>query len=338
MTFSDNGTKSETLLATLCHDIHTDGPTPVAASDLGPGDLVAGRYEVMERLGYGSHGTTYRVFDIKASREKVLKVFDEVIKEDEAAMALIKETVRRASINHPNIVRTGEVREGELAAMERELLPGHSLAQVIRESPDGRLNEGLAIHIARQMAQGLAYAHGADVLHLDLKPSNVILTGDGSAVLTDFGVTGALWASAMPQHLGPRRHMAPEVIHGMGVGKAADIYAFGAILYEMLTGKPPVTAENVAVETLTRRPDPISGVSKGLSRLVMRCLEKRAEDRFRGFDEVLVALETILSAKDGGDLKDSRKRVSPYLSAMVLLTLSTLTSLGFWMHWYRSLL
>ena len=300
----------------------------VGSANLTSGDLIHSRFEVVSRLGYGSFGTTYQVIDQKTGGLKAIKVLDESLSQDEGVMGAVSNTLHMVRINHPNILRIHDVSRGEMAFIEMDYVEGRNLDEVIRQSPDGKLTEAEAMHYAKEMAQGLAYAHASGITHLDLKPSNVLVAKDQGVTLCDFGVTGKLWFLGHYLHGGLRRYIAPEVIHGIGVGKTSDIYSFGAVLYEMLTGRPPFSGEDGAIQTLTEKPLSMEGVSRELSSVVMKCLEKDSKKRFGGFDEVLVALEAVLGIRKLAEKRSYRNSGRLMSLALLFVCGALLVGLG----------
>src|SRR6267378_3080215 len=217
-----------------------------------------GPYEIFAPIGAGGMGEVYRARDTKLGRDIALKVLPESLARDPERMARFeREAHVLASLNHPNIAT---VYGFEAGAIGMELVEGPTLAQRIggRAMP---LDE--ALPIARQIAEGLEYAHEKGVVHRDLKPANVKLTADGNVRILDFGLAKALETPAAQGNpsisstltlegtragviLGTAAYMAPEQARGAVVDKRADIWAFGVVLYEMLTGKQPFAGATVS--------------------------------------------------------------------------------------------
>jgi eukaryotic-like serine/threonine-protein kinase len=258
-------------------------------------------------------GEVYRAHDTKLGRDVAIKVLPESFARDPERMARFeREAQVLASLNHPHVATIHGLEESNgVHALVMELVEGPTLAERIggRAMP---LDEVLPI--AKQIAEGLEYAHEKGVVHRDLKPANVKLTTDGNVRILDFGLAKALEAPVAAGNpsisptlalsatqagviLGTAAYMAPEQARGAIVDKRADIWAFDVVLYEMLTGKQPFAGETVS--------DTLAGVLKtepqwdtipvGMRRLVRRCLEKHPKRRLRDIGEARVVIEDILA-------------------------------------------
>jgi eukaryotic-like serine/threonine-protein kinase len=279
---------------------------------LEPGSRL-GPYEIVSPLGQGGMGVVFRARDSRLEREVAVKVLPRNLADDEDALGRFEREAKAvAALSHPNILAIHDFGEHEgtvFAAME--LLEGETLRQRLQ---DGALPVRKAVDLALEIARGLAAAHDRGIVHRDLKPENVFLTDSGMVKILDFGLarrepvapqvadTPTVSLSTEPGRLmGTVGYMAPEQVRGRGETDArTDIFAFGALLYEMLTGKRAFRGES-PVETLNAilREDPPSlfestrNVSPALERIVRRCLEKRPEDRFRSAHDLAIALEAI---------------------------------------------
>ncbi|WP_300675293.1 bifunctional serine/threonine-protein kinase/formylglycine-generating enzyme family protein [Desulfoluna sp.] len=268
----------------------------VNLEQLPEGHLIDDRYEVRGKLGQGGFGAVYRVFDRKMECEKALKVLPEAVASDlEAMEGIRKEAVTMARLNHPNIVRIFEFQDkGSIKYIDMECVEGMSLTELKLNTPEKKLREEDAVRFARGVAEGLAYAHGEGVIHKDIKPQNILVTRDGTPKITDFGISETVKSSmsriANSSSSGTLVYMAPEQIRGRDVGRESDIYSFGALLYELLSGHPPFYKGAIEHQILNEAVPPLEGVSEVLERLVHRCLEKEYTRRFRDFGEVLQAL------------------------------------------------
>jgi len=282
---------------------------PVApGSRLGP-------YQIISQLGQGGMGIVFRARDTKLERDVAVKVLPKNLAEDPDALGRFEREARTvAALSHPNILAIHDFgrEEGTIyAAME--LLEGETLRQRLA---DGALPTRKAIEIALGIAAGLAAAHDKGIVHRDLKPENVFLLGSGQVKILDFGLAhvdpvapeGAdiqtmSLATEPGRVMGTVGYMAPEQVRGKAVDARADIFSFGAVLYEMLTGKRAFRGES-PVETLNAilKEDPPSlfestkNVSPALERIVRRCLEKRPEERFRTAHDLAIALDAISTA------------------------------------------
>src|ERR1700720_2617155 len=258
-----------------------------------------GHYEIVAPIGAGGMGEVYRARDTKLKRDVALKVLPESFANDPERMARFeREAQVLASLNHPHIAT---VYGFEAGAIGMELVEGPTLADRIGGRPIPLED---ALPIARQIAEGLEYAHERGVVHRDLKPANVTLTADGNVKILDFGLAKALEAQVPAGNpsisptlvlsatqagviLGTAAYMAPEQVRGAAVDKRADIWAYGVVLYEMLTGKQPFigpTVSDTLAAVLKTEPE-WDSIPARLRRLVRRCLEKNPKQRLRDIGE-----------------------------------------------------
>ena len=271
-----------------------------------------GPYEIVAQLGQGGMGMVFRARDTKLEREVAVKVLPRNLAEDPDALGRFEREAKAvAALSHPNILAIHDFgREEGTVYAAMELLEGETLRQRLQ---DGALPTRKAVEIALEIARGLAAAHEKGIVHRDLKPENVFLLGSGQVKVLDFGLARmdpvAPEGSDVPtmslstepgRVMGTVGYMAPEQVRGKAVDARADIFSFGAVLYEMLTGKRAFRGES-PVETLNAilKEDPPSlfestrNVSPALERIVRRCLEKRPEERFRSAHDLAIALDAI---------------------------------------------
>lgn len=279
------------------------GPAPDAAGDDDLGSELASRYEVLGTLGRGGMGVVYKARDRRLGRTVALKLLPPHRVGDAGSRARLEREARAASaLDHPHVATIYEV--GETA--ERGLyiamayVPGDTLADRIGRGP---LAVEEAIRLAEQVAGGLAAAHAQGVIHRDLKPSNVLVTTEGEARVIDFGVakTGGEPITRDGTQPGTVAYMSPEQTRGAEVDARSDIWALGAVLYEMLTGERPFRgASDEAVVVGIRRDEPPAlarpDIPPALARVVARCLAKSPDDRF---DSALDAAAALRAASRG---------------------------------------
>src|ERR1700730_711501 len=270
-------------------------------------------YEVLSLLGEGGMGEVYRAHDPVLKRDVAIKVLPAFVSQDPDRMRRFQQEAQAAAaLNHPNILAVYQLGNFEgTTYLVAELLEGGTLRQ---ELTHGALPSRKAIDYGVQIAHGLAAAHHKGIVHRDLKPENIFITREARAKILDFGVAKLTQPTAMEegdtltardqttpgQVLGTAGYMAPEQVRGETVDHRADIFAFGAILYELVTRqrafKKPTSAETMTA-ILHEDPPAISlttaGISPGLLRIVQRCLEKKPERRFQSASDLAFGLEAL---------------------------------------------
>jgi len=283
--------------------------TLTAGTKLGP-------YEIIAPLGAGGMGEVYRARDTRLGREVALKVLPEYFSRDADRLRRFEQEARAvAALSHPNILAIHDIGEHNGAPfIVSELLEGNSLRGELDHGP---LSQRKASDYAAQIAQGLSAAHEKNIIHRDLKPENIFLTKEGRVKILDFGLaklsptTGGaksesdgLTMTSSPTEagvvMGTAGYMAPEQVRGSGVDSRTDIFAFGAVLYEMASGKRAFQRDTAA-ETMTAilKEDPpelsemTHPVSPAMERIVRRCLEKQPEQRFQSAKDLAFALEAL---------------------------------------------
>ena len=212
--------------------------------NLPQGHLIDDRYEIIEKLGQGGFGAVYRAFDKKMEIDKALKVLPEAVASDLESMASLKaEATTMVRLNHPNIVRVYDFQDkGEIKYIDMEFVDGKSLTEVKMQAEEKKLSEKAVLNLGKNIAKGLSYAHKQNVIHRDIKPQNILVSKIGDVKNMDFGISETVKSSmsriANSGSSGTLVYMSPEQIVGKDVGKEADIYSFGAMLYELLLRQP----------------------------------------------------------------------------------------------------
>jgi eukaryotic-like serine/threonine-protein kinase len=272
---------------------------PEEAEESGGGPLLKNRYRLGRVLGRGGMCIVYQAWDTRLQRNVAVKRLEPPLNEDPRTRARFDREGRAlAQLSHPNVVTLidrGSSDNDEYLVFE--YVEGRSLKDMVRE---GQLGIGEFGRIAGQIAEGLAAAHLAGIVHRDVKPQNILIDRNGHAKITDFGIaTGPDWTrvTRAGSIIGSARYMSPEQIRSKPVDARSDVYSLGIVMYEMLTGQPPFDGTNmpeIARMHLNATPTPISDVRPnlpaGLEKVVLRCLEKLPEDRFQSMDELLGAL------------------------------------------------
>ncbi len=262
--------------------------------------LMLSHYQVLERLGAGGMGVVYRARDSKLGRAVALKVLAPQLADDPTAKArFIREARAASALDHPNIATIYEIgQDGAILFIVMALYEGQTLRQRLNS---GRLGVEETVSFLRQMASGLAAAHAAGIVHRDIKPANVMLTRQGTLKLLDFGL-----AKLIAEHqtitmngetVGTLLYTAPEHLRGERVDHRADLWALGAVAYEMIIGSPPFKGESTASTTrriLDTEPAPlvsVPGVPAELSQVVSRLLDKDPANRIQTAAGVIAALD-----------------------------------------------
>jgi serine/threonine protein kinase/Tol biopolymer transport system component len=278
---------------------------------LTPGTIL-GQYEIRSPLGAGGMGEVYRAHDRRLDREVAIKVLPESLTADPDRLRRFEQEARAAAaLNHPNILAVHQMATHEdVSYMVSELLDGETLRERLKRGP---IPLRKAIDYAVQIAHGLAAAHDKGIVHRDLKPDNLFVTKDGRVKILDFGLAklakprddsggeATITQGTEPGIvMGTVGYMSPEQVRGKMADHRSDIFAFGTILYEMVTGnqtfRKPTSAETMTA-ILNEDPPPISQVTAatppGLQRVVHRCLEKNPEQRFQSASDMAFALEAL---------------------------------------------
>ncbi len=271
--------------------------------------ILAHRYRLEGEIGSGGMATVYVADDLKHGRRVAVKVLRPELAASLGAERFLREIEIAAQLLHPHILTLIDAgQDDELLFYVMPFVEGETLRHRLERSGELPLQEGL--RILREIADALAYAHQRGIVHRDIKPENVLLLGR-HALVADFGIAKAVKAAADTPSLtstgvalGTPLYMAPEqVFSDSNVDHRADIYTFGVLAYEILAGVPPFSGTNaqfVMAEHLTRAPEPLSklrsSISPGLEHLVMRCLEKRAADRWQSADELLSRLDDLVTS------------------------------------------
>ena len=280
---------------------------------LTPGTTL-GPYEVTAKIGEGGMGEVYRARDTKLDRDVALKVLPQAFTDDPDRLARFEREAKvLASLNHPNIGSIYGLEEAEgQKALVLELVEGPTLAERIKQGP---IPVDEALPIAKQIAEALEAAHEQGIIHRDLKPANVKVKDDGTVKVLDFGLAKAFQpdasdvsasmsptisltaaATQMGMVIGTAAYMAPEQARGKQVDRRADVFAFGVVLYEMLTGQRPFQGEDVSLTlaaVMTFEPDldllPET-LSPTLKTYLARCLAKDPKERVQAIGDVRLAM------------------------------------------------
>ena len=264
-------------------------------------------YEIVEKIGEGGMGVVYKAKDTKLGRFVALKFLaPHLLLDEDAHRRFVREAKAAAALDHPNICTVYEIDEADgRTFIAMAFIEGQSLDKVVAAGP---MKIEDAVEIAGQTARALAVAHDKGVVHRDIKPANILIAQSGSgrerqARLMDFGLaqlTGGSKISKGQSMLGTVAYMSPEQAKGIDVDRRADIWALGAILYEMLSGRMPFEGhfdQAIVYSILNEAPEPLTGLRTGipqpLEAIVDKALEKDREKRYQRVDELLVDLRRL---------------------------------------------
>jgi serine/threonine protein kinase len=281
-----------------------------------------GRYEIRSKIGEGGMGEVYLARDPKIGRDVAIKVLPASLSRNKERLARFEQEAQAAgSLNHPNILAIYDVQTEDGAPyVVSELLAGETLRDVIG---------GIALPVRKalgfglQIAQGLAAAHEKGIIHRDLKPENLFVTVDGRVKILDFGVAKLTETNSnsintdLPTRkvntetgsvVGTVGYMSPEQLRGKPVDQRTDIFSFGTVLYEMLSGRKAFQKDSTAdtISAILREDPPEvsetnKNVNSGLERIVHRCLEKNREERFHSASDLAFALEALTAVQSSGE-------------------------------------
>ena len=333
------------------HDLPTVTGTPLptgtaSADSLMPGHKFGSRYTIIKKLGAGGMGAVYQAWDESLGIPVALKLIrldpDNHANVRELEARFKRELLLARQVSHPNVVRIHDLGElGETKYLTMAYVEGADLSSTLRR--DGRFPIPRAVAVIRQVTEGLAAAHRQGIVHRDLKPANVMLTAEGHALLTDFGIARSMDAATKFTNpgaiVGTLAYMAPEQVLGRPADRRADVYAIGLILYEMLAGARPVAGEAAGfsdfIAKVQKGPPPIEQVVPDtpleLRRIIARCLETNPDSRYPSAVELAEDLSAL--APDGtATIKAmaAPRRSSWPVAAAVAAVLSVAAAGGWW--------
>ena len=266
--------------------------------------LLAGRYELTEKIGEGGMAVVYKAKDRLLNRYVAIKILRPEFTKDEQFVSNFKrESQAAAGLQHPNIVSVYDVgKAGSINYIVMELIDGRPLSDIIEEQAP--LDYKLVIDISQQICAALAHAHKNGIIHRDVKPHNIMITTDGIAKLTDFGIARAVTNSTIvadtSKIIGSVHYFSPEQARGSFVDERSDIYSLGIVMYEMLTGQVPFDGDNpveVALKHINEDIIPPTKLNKSvppnLEKLVMKATDKFQTNRYKSAEEMLEDLKNI---------------------------------------------
>ena len=317
-------------------------------------DTQFGPYKIISLLGAGGMGEVYRAHDTRLRRDVALKVLQQSLTADSDRLRRFEQEARAvAALNHPNIVSVYDVGVAEnVHYIVTELIEGETLRQ--RISPQG-IPTRKAIELAIQLASGLAAAHDQGIAHRDLKPENIIINKDGRLKILDFGLAKLHRTHAQTETvdgmtaaethvgmvLGTAGYMSPEQVRGEPADALSDIFSFGTILYEMISGQRAFK-RNTNAETMTailneepqELPSRVGAIPPALERIVRHCMEKQPRQRFQSARDIAFDLESLSAISGTGALPAAAKSNARWIRPAMLATtaLAAGLTLGVWLH------
>jgi len=307
-----------------------------------------GPYEILSPLGAGGMGEVYRARDTKLQRDVAIKVLPQVVASNPETLARFeREALAVASLSHPNILAIYDFgNDGGVAYAVMELLEGGTLRGKLDAGP---IPQKQALDYALQIARGLSAAHQKGVVHRDLKPENLFVTKDGHLKILDFGLAKKVGAALPGEEtsaptvsghtepgvvMGTVGYMSPEQVRGLPVDHRSDIFSFGTILYELLSGRRAFkkqTAADTMSAILKEEPPELTGTGPALDHIVRHCLEKDRDDRFQSAKDVAFALGETSSFSVASDEPmrppTGKRRLLIGIAAVVLIALAAISLL-----------
>ena len=274
------------------------------------GKLLGNRYEIIEKIGNGGMATVYKATDKVLKRNVAVKILrDEFTTDDEFIKRFEVEAQSAARLTHPNIVSIYDVGvDGNLYYIVMELIQGKTLKEIIIKEK-GPLPWKWSINVSIQIASALEMAHRNNIIHRDIKPHNIIITEDGVAKVTDFGIAKAVSNStitAFGTTIGSVHYFSPEHARGGFTDAKSDLYSLGVVMYEMVTGRVPFDADtpvSVALKHMQEEPvEPIEvnpNLPMAVNKIIMRALQKDTTLRYQTASEMLVDLKKALKDPEG---------------------------------------
>ena len=321
------------------------GKAAATGAILEVGQIIAGRFQILEMLGIGGMGAVYKAHDHDIDRVIALKcIRPELSNNLEIVQRFTQELLLARQITHKNVIRIYDVRDSAgLKFITMEYVEGRDLGSLMDERGKLPAQEGVAI--IRQVCSGLAAAHAEGVIHRDLKPSNIMVEKSGRAVVMDFGLARAQDRDLMTKTgaiIGTFQYMSPEQAKGEKADARSDIFTVGIIFYELLTGKTPYPSDSSIASLLKRTqeaavpPSTIdSGIPRALNAIVCKCLERDVTHRYQSVDQVLGDLEASQQGVTASQLPSrlagqAQRRWFWLLGAAVLIALAAVLAIVRW--------
>ena len=281
---------------------------------MSPEGLLDHRYQLLERIGGGGMAEVYLAEDTLLTRRVAVKILRSQYTGDEDFVARFRQEARAAArLSHPNIVSIFDVGCAEdTHYIVMEYVSGETLKDFIKR--EGTLSPQIVLELAYQVAAALKHAHDNKIVHCDIKPHNILISRDGLAKVTDFGIARAVSSQTSTQVagvLGSVHYLSPEQARGYGVDAQSDIYSLGVVMYEMLSGAPPFdgpSAISIAMKHLQEQPRPLAEIApatpQALISLIQKAMAKKPQERFATAQSLLQELESLIRQRQNFTAKD----------------------------------
>ena len=271
-----------------------------------PGTIIDGKYKVEEKLGKGGFGTVYKAWYENLDEYRAIKVISTEYYDDKEVIADLKSEAKKLNkVKDEHVVYFYDVHlDGDFKYIDIEYVDGGDLVDLKLSYPEKKVPEEKVLDIAKQFTMGMIKIHAQHIIHKDIKPQNVMLTKDGIVKIMDFGIAEQFRSSRSrlkhASRAGTPVYMSPEHLIGEDVGKEADIWSFGVMMYELLTGKllyNGQTSNEILMQIERKTLKPIPKISEKTNQFLKKCLQYKFEDRFRSFWEVKKFLERDFEAE-----------------------------------------
>lgn len=284
------------------------------------GTVLAGRYEILERVGGGGMALVYKALDRLLNRHVAVKVLrQQFVHDEEFIRRFGREAQSAASLSHPNVVSIYDVgEENDIYYIVMEYIEGHNLNEIIKERAPLQPEE--AVRIAIQICDALDHAHHNHIIHRDIKPHNILIGNNGRVKVTDFGIARAVTSSTITQTgavLGSVHYFSPEHAKGVSTGEKSDLYSLGIVLYQMLTGRLPFLGESPISVALKHLQEPFEEprlvnplIPQSVENVILKSMRKNPAERYQSAKEMLNDLETCLQPDRVYEPKISFARVA----------------------------
>lgn len=277
------------------------------------GHDLAGRYEIISRIGGGGMALVYKAHDLLLNRNVAVKVLrQQFVNDDEFIRRFRREAQSAAALSHPNVVSIYDVgQEDDIHYIVMEYVEGRNLNELIAEQAPLQVEQ--AVHIAYQIADALDHAHANHIVHRDIKPHNILIGLNGRVKVTDFGIARAVTSSTITHTgsvVGSVHYFSPEHAKGINTGEKSDLYSLGIVLYQMLTGSLPFFGESPISIALKHLQDDFAEprtinphIPQSVENIILRAMRKNPNERYNSAKDLMRDLETCLDASRANEAK-----------------------------------